>query len=376
MTTLLLIVISIALAGMALILLSNWWAFPRLKDSTASVREVKASLLIPARNEAGVIGATIEGLLRQTYTDFEILILDDHSDDGTCVVAKAAAEGDPRLTVLEGRAIPPGWLPKSWACQQLAAQATGEVLIFSDADVSWSSCALAALLDEFERSSADMLAVMPTQRTVSWAERLCVPLMALAIHAYLPVVAVHRTPFRLLAAANGQCMAFTRAAYERLGGHTEVRDNIVEDVGLARRVKGMGLRLRMVEADGLISCRMYCDWRTVREGYAKNILAGFGGAAGLIAGTVFHWLIILVPWALLGLGFAGSEIPGHPWWTLLLVTAGISVRSLTALRTGQRVGDGLLLPVSVVLMTCIAAQSLWWHWRFGGPLWKGRRAVP
>ena len=376
MTTLLLIVISIALAGMALILLSNWWAFPRLNDSTASVGGVKASLLIPARNEAGAIGATIEGLLRQTYTDFEMLILDDHSDDGTAYAAKAAAEGDPRLTVLEGRAIPPGWLAKSWACQQLATQARGEVLIFSDADVRWSSNALAALLVEFERSGADMLAVMPTQSTVSWAERLCVPLMALAIHAYLPVVAVHRTPYRLLAAANGQCIAFKRAAYERLGGHTVVRDNIVEDVGLARRVKGMGLRLRMVEAAGLISCRMYCDWRSVREGYAKNILAGFGGAAGLLAGTVFHWLIFLVPWALLGLGFVGSEIPGHPWWTLLLVTAGISVRSLTALRTRQRVGDGLLLPVSVMLMTCIAAQSLWWHWRFGGPLWKGRRAVP
>ncbi len=376
MTTLLLIVISIALAGMALILLSNWWAFPRLRGSTASAGGVKASLLIPARNEAGAIGATIEGLLRQTYTDFELLILDDHSEDGSDSVAKAAAEGDTRLTVLDGRAIPPGWLAKSWACQQLAAQARGDVLIFSDADVRWSSGALAALLDEFERSGADMLAVMPTQRTVSWAERLCVPLMALAIHAYLPVVAVHRTPYRLLAAANGQCIAFKRAAYERLGGHTVVRDNIVEDVGLARRVKGMGLRLRMVEADGLISCRMYCDWRSVREGYAKNILAGFGGIAGLLAGTVFHWLIFLVPWALLGLGFVGSEIPGHPWWTLLLVTAGLSVRSLTALRTRQRVGDGLLLPVSVVLMTCIAAQSLWWHWRFGGPLWKGRRAVP
>ncbi len=376
MTTLLLIVISIALAGMALILLSNWWAFPRLRDSTASVGGVKVSLLIPARNEAGVIGATIEGLLPQTYTDFELLILDDHSEDGTDSVARAAAKGDTRLTVLEGKAIPPGWLAKSWACQQLASKARGEILIFSDADVRWSSGALAALLDELERSGADMLAVMPTQRTVSWAERLCVPLMALAIHAYLPVVAVHHSPYRLLAAANGQCIAFKRAAYERLGGHTVVRDNIVEDVGLARRVKDMGLRLRMVEADGLISCRMYCDWRSVREGYAKNILAGFGGVAGLLAGTVFHWLIFLVPWALFGLGFVGVEIHGHPWWPLLLVTAGISVRSLTALRTRQRVGDGLLLPISVVLMTCIAAQSLWWHWRFGGPLWKGRRAVP
>ena len=376
MTSLLLFVISIALAGMTLILLSNWWAFPHLRDSTASVGGAKASLLIPARNEAATIGSTVEGLLRQSYANFELLILDDHSEDGTDRVAKEVAKGDTRLTILCGKAVPQGWLGKSWACQQLAVQASGEILIFADADVKWRPGALAALLSEFERSGADMLTVMPTQKTVSWAERLCVPLMALAIHAYLPVVAVHRSRYPLLAAANGQCLAFTRAAYDRLGGHTAVRNNIVEDVGLARRVKVMGMQLRMAEADGLICCRMYQDWRSVRDGYAKNILAGFGGGAGLIAGTVFHWLVFLGPWALLGLGFAGVPLPGHPLWALLLVATGILVRALSALRTGQRVGDALLLPVSVVLMTCIAIQSLWWQWRYGGPLWKGRRAVP
>ena len=375
MTTLLLFVISIVLAGMALILVSNLWAFPRLRDSAASVGGAKASLLIPARNEAATIGSTVEGLLRQSYPNFELLILDDHSEDGTDRIANEVAKGDTRLTILSGRAIPQGWLAKNWACQQLAVQTSGEILIFTDADVKWRPGALAALLDEFERSGADMLTVMPTQKTVSWAERLCVPLMALAIHAYLPVVAVHRSRYPLLAAANGQCLAFTRAAYDRLGGHTAVRDNIVEDVGLARRVKVMGMQLRMAEADGLLSCRMYRDWRSVRDGYAKNILAGFGGAAGLIAGTIFHWLVFLGPWALLGLGFTGAALPGHPLWALLLVATGILVRSLSALRTGQRVGDALLLPVSVVLMTCIAVQSLWWQWRYGGPLWKGRRAV-
>ena len=376
MTTLLLTIVSTALMGMGLILLSNWWRFPRLRDSTAADDGPKVSLLIPARNEAATIGQTVEGLLCQSYLHYELLLLDDHSGDGTASVAKAGAEGDSRLRILQGRPIPRGWLAKSWACQQLAAQARGEILIFADADVQWRPGALAALLCELERSRADMLALMPTQETVSWAERLCVPLMALAVHAYLPVDAVHHAPYPLLAAANGQCIAFTRAAYDRLGGHATVRDNILEDVGLARRVKRIGLRLRMAEADGLISCRMYHDWRSVREGYAKNILAGFGGVTGLFAGTAFHWLVFLVPWALLGFGFAGGVVPGHPLWALLLICAGILVRSLSALRTGQRVGDALLLPVSVLLMTGIAAQSLWWHWRYGGPLWKGRRALP
>ena len=376
MTILLLLIVSTALTGMAIILLTNWWSFPRLRDSAAAGDGPNVSLLIPARNEAAVIGPTVAGLLCQSYPHFELLLLDDYSEDGTASVAKAGAEGDSRMQILQGRPIPSEWLAKSWACQQLAAQACGEILVFTDADVRWRRGALAALLCEFERSGADMLAIMPTQKSVSWAERLCVPLMALDIHAYLPVVAVHHAPYSLLAAANGQCIAFSRAAYDRVGGHASVRDNILEDVGLARRVKRLGLRLRMAEADGLISCRMYHDWRSVREGYAKNILAGFGGATGLFAGTLFHWLVFLAPWALLGLGFAGGAVPGHPQWALLLICTGILVRALSALRTGQRVGDALLLPVSVLLMTCIAAQSLWWHWRHGGPLWKGRRAVP
>lgn len=376
MTVLLLILASVALSGMVLILLSNLAAFPGLRDCNAAGIAASVSVLVPARNEAAVIGATVRSILQQSYPCRELLILDDGSEDGTERAALEASGNDNRLRIFRGDPIPGGWLGKSWACQQLAGEASGEILIFADADVRWHDRALAALLCELERSGADMLAVMPSQKTVSWTERLCVPLMAFAIHAYLPAVAVHRTSFPLLAAANGQCIALRRTAYDRLGGHASVRDNILDDIGLARRAKRAGLTLRMAEANGLITCRMYRDWRTVREGFAKNVLAGFGGTAGLLAATVFHWVVFLVPWGLLIVGFSGTDVPWHPYWALLLVCAGIFVRALTAWRTGQRAGDAPLLPVSVLLMTVIAAQSLWWRWRFGGPLWKGRRAVP
>lgn len=376
MTVLLLLFTSAALSGMVLILLSNLLALPGLRESDASGIVSSVSVLVPARNEAAVIGSAVRCLLQQSYPCLEFLILDDSSEDCTERAALEASGNDNRLRVFRGRPIPGGWLAKNWACHQLAGEASGEILIFSDADVHWHPRAAAALLSELGRTGADMLAIMPSQKTVSWAERLCVPLMAFAIHAYLPALAVHCTRYPLLAAANGQCIAFRRSAYIRLGGHASVRDNILDDIGLARRAKGAGLALRMAEAHGFITCRMYRDWRTVREGYAKNIFAGFGGAAGLIAATVFHWLVFLVPWGLLGAGFTGAAVPWHPFWALILICAGVFVRALTAWRTGQRVGDALLMPISVLLMTAIAAQSLWWHWRHGGPLWKGRRAVP
>ena len=112
------------------------------------------------------------------------------------------------------------------------------------------------------------------------------------------------------------------------------------------------------------------------EGYAKNTLTGFGNGAGLIAGTVFHWLVFLSPWVLFGLGLARTGVPDHPWWALALIAIGVFLRGHTAWRSGQRVGDALLLPVSVLLMTCVAIQAMWWRMRYGGPKWKGRVAIP
>lgn len=376
--------VTLVLSGMAVIAIVNTLTFPRLKPARPSAGLPRISILIPARNEAGVIGQTVGSLLVQTYPHFELIILDDNSNDDTSAVARAAAQGDPRLRLIAGASLPRGWLGKNWACHQLTQAATGEWLIFSDADVHWSPTALAALVAEMSRTQADLLTVWPTQQTNSWGERLVVPLMALVILGYLPVLLVHHTPWPSLAAANGQCLAFRRKAYEKVGGHAALRDNILEDVNFARRIKANGFRLRMADGAGLISCRMYQDWPSVRDGYAKNILAGYGGSVlFLILATVFHWLVFLFPWLLLMINNQVSILNRQRflfidnwqltvnYWPLVLIVLGLGIRMLTAAVTRQRLVDALLMPVSVLLMTRIAAQALWWHWH-GGPKWKGR----
>jgi chlorobactene glucosyltransferase len=364
---------SLMLVGMAVIAISNAVWFPRLRAGRqmgSAGPHARVSILIPARNEAAVIGQTVRRLLDQSFHHFELLILDDASTDATAAVAREAGKGDPRLRIISGGPLPAGWSGKNWACQQLSEQATGDILIFTDADVIWSAGALESLVTEFERTRADLLTVWPTQHTVSWAERLVVPMMALAIVCYLPVAMVHHTPWSVFAAANGQCMVFRRKVYSRIGGHAAVRDQIVEDVSLARRIKRAGLRLRMVDGAGLIVCRMYQDWPSVRRGFGKNILAGHGNAPlALGISTVFHWLVFVLPWVLV---IAETITGGQAIIPLLLVCLGILIRALSAVATRQRVSDALLMPISVILMTVIAGQSLWWHWRHGGPQWKGR----
>lgn len=359
-----------ALLVIALMTLVNSLWLPRLQPpATASTTPV--SVLIPARNEAAVIGQTVQALLQQTHTAFELLLLDDNSTDGTAEVARAAAQGDSRLRIISGQPLPTGWLGKNWACQQLVEAAGSDHFLFTDADVRWRPAALAALLHHAETTRADLLTIWPTQETQTWAERLVVPLMSMVVLGYLPWLLVHHTPWSPFAAANGQCMLWRRRAYEAVGGHAAVRDNVLEDVTMARLAKAGGRRLRMADGNKQVACRMYTDWPTVKAGYAKNILAGYGNQPlFLVLGGLFHWLLFVLPWLWLALGWA---TPAWPLWPLLLIALGLAVRAVSAAVTHQRPHDALGMPLSVWLMTLIAVQSLWWHFRYGGPQWKGRQ---
>lgn len=351
-----------ALCVISGILWVNVRTFPRLGAAKKWEEAFpRVSVLIPARNEAGVIRETVQSLAAQDYPYLEIIVLDDNSTDGTADLARSASR---KAQVLKGADLPDGWAGKNWACHQLSQAATGEILVFTDADVRWSTGSVTALVTHFLRSEADLLTVWPTQTTVTWPERLTVPLMAMVILAYLPIWGVHHVASTVFGAANGQCMAWRRVAYQKAGGHEAVRETVLEDVTQARTVKGLGMRLRMADGAGLIGCRMYDGWPSVLKGYAKNILAGYGGAIPLIIATIFHWLIFLFPWVWL--------LTDGGVYALVLVGMGVMIRAVSAYWSLQRPLDALLMPVSVILMTVIAAQSLYWQWRYGGPMWKGR----
>jgi chlorobactene glucosyltransferase len=361
---LLLIFITSFLICMAFIAVVNTLLFPRLQPTEAP-QELAVSVLIPARNEAATIGHTIRSILDQANVKLEVLVLDDHSTDGTADVACAAGNNDPRLRVISGHPLPEGWGGKNWACHQLAALANHDWMLFIDADVQFRHGALGGLLRMGHSQQADLLSVWSTQITQTASERFVVPLMAFAIFAYLPLPLVHHSPFAAFSAANGQCMLFRKAAYKTIDGHQSVRNNITEDIALARQIKKFKLRLRMADGAGQILCRMYDQWSAVRNGFAKNILKGHADSMLLLGlSTVFHWFIFV--WPVLWWLFDGQ------WAGFILYLLAVTVRALSAAATKQRLIDALAMPISVMIMTRIAAHALWWRWRFGGPYWKGR----
>lgn len=372
--------VSAALGVIFVVAVSNAYNFPRLHKSGAiqpvpSAQDAlwpSVGVLVPARNEAESIGATINLLLQQKYPHMQLIVLDDQSDDNTAHVARTAAGCAPNFRLLCGQPLPPGWMGKNWACSQLAAACGADILLFTDADVQWEAGAVQAVVDAMQRSKADLLSVWPTQTTISWGERLTVPLMALAVLGYLPIQLAQDFYHPLAAAANGQCMAFRRTAYDQIGGHTSVRGAVVEDVRLAQRIKQHSLQLRMADGNRLLRCRMYSGWQAAFDGYAKNILAGHGNhPALLLLSTLFHWAVFVWPWLWVAAG-ANWLLPGWPLWPLTLLGLGVGARAVTAAATHQRAGDALLMPVSVLMMTLIALRALWWRRRFGGVIWKGR----
>jgi chlorobactene glucosyltransferase len=370
----LLFCIAAALVIIGVTLVFNVFLFPRLRASQEQFDLPRVSVLIPARDESAVIFDTLQRLNLQEYPDFEIIVLDDNSVDETSELARAVGG---RVQVIAGEPLSPGWAGKNWACHQLAAHATGEILLFTDADVVWRPGSLRAMVAEIQRTRADLLTIWPTQLSQTWAERLTVPLISLVVLGYLPVWAVHHIPVSALAAANGQCMAWRYDAYSRTGGHEAVRSTVLEDVTLARRVKSLGLRLRMADGANFVACRMYTDWPSVRNGFAKSILAGFGGVLPLLASTLFHWMLFLYPIFLLCLSLVPQfGLTPYAAQAFLLTLLGIVIRAVSAAWTNQRPLDAFLMPLSVFLMTVITAQALLWHFKFGGPQWKGRVVSP
>ena len=137
--------------------------------------KLKISVLIPARNEEINIGQCLKALIAQDYGNLEILVLDDHSTDGTADLIQEFSGLDGRIKRLVGSELPLGWTGKNWACHQLTAKAGGEVLLFMDADTILSDGAVSAAVAHFMNSDADLLAVMPRRIGDCVVEKLIFP---------------------------------------------------------------------------------------------------------------------------------------------------------------------------------------------------------
>lgn len=356
---------TLLLAAMLAVALYNLLAAPRLERAGPPSALPTVSLLVPARDEAENLRRTLPLLLALDYPRLEILLLDDRSRDGTAEVARSLTlSGGAPLRVIRGTEPPPGWVGKNWACHQLAAAACGEVLVFCDADVDAQPAALLATVSTMRSHRAAALTALPRQKLDGWAQAAVVPVVAqLPVLAMLPLRLVPFVRSPSLSMANGQWLAFTRAAYDASGGHASVRGEVLEDVALGRRIKASGQRLVVCVASTLLAVRMYAGARDMREGFRKNLYPLLGGrrlpfAIGLLA-ICFAWLF---PFAALMRGGWMAMVP-------LSLLAALRITGALLFRHGWM--TVLLHPLGVLAAAALAVESWIGHER-GRVRWKGR----
>ncbi|MFI5914951.1 glycosyltransferase [Dactylosporangium sp. NPDC051541] len=330
----------------------------RKPPKTPKTQEASAVVLLPLRDEAQRVEPCLQSLLRLP-PDIKLTILDDGSTDGTADLVKRIAGS--RAELLTGKDLPPGWLGKPHACQQLADAGTETFLVFIDADVVLAPDAVDRAIAVMQADDIDLLSPYPHIETRSLGERLVQPLLQWSWLTFLPLRAMERSPRPSLAAAGGQFLVVRRAAYERSGGHAAVRDKVLEDIELARAVKRSGGRIALADGSDLASCRMYTSWHELSDGYSKSLWASFGSPAGAAAiVTLLLALYVAAPLTVL----VGQ------WWGLAAYALGVAGRIVSARATGGRaLPDALAQPVSVLLFAWLVVRSFA---RRGRTTWKGR----
>jgi glycosyltransferase involved in cell wall biosynthesis len=323
------------------------------------------SVIVPARNEEDCVGSCLQSLVAQTGVEFEIIVVDDGSTDRT----RAIAESLPGVQVIEPGPLPSGWSGKNNAVTAGARRARGKWLLFTDADTVHCPGSLARALTEAREHRADLLSYSPQQEVHGFWEKAVMPVIFAELAAtYRPSeVSDPKSP---VAAANGQYLLISRAAYGAIGGHAAVATSLLEDVALARAVKMSGRTILFRYGADAVRARMYRTVSQLTEGWTKNLALLFANPGGLAGQRLGEFLIIV--------GGAGGMIFGWLKGGALLATA---VAALTAVFWGffiRRIGRAhfswganLLALIGLPFFAYLLMRSTIYYTK-GTVSWKGR----
>jgi hypothetical protein len=339
-------------------------------------------VLIPARDEEGSIGAAVEAALRSEGVDLEVVVLDDSSRDGTAAIVRGIAARDPRVRLETAPPLPAGWCGKQHACAALARHARrspgspGSLLLFADADVRLAPDGAARAAAFLAASGADLASGVPRQETVTFLERLLIPLIHFVLLGFLPLARMRRSRHPAYGAGCGQLFVARAEAYERAGGHAAIAGSLHDGLALPRAFRRAGLATDLFDATDVASCRMYHDAGEVWRGLAKNAVEGLASPGKILPVTLLLLAGQVAPPALLLLAAAGLL----PAWAM--IPAGIGTLAgyyprLAAARRFRQPLDGVLLhPLGILAFLAIQWTALGRH-SLGRPAgWKGRSYSP
>ena len=335
--------------------------FTILRPNLASEITEFVSVIVPLRNEAENISGLVSSLLSQnSLTNVEYLFLNDNSEDNSFDLLVSALSHHTNAKVIQGSPMPPGWIGKTWALEQLLELSKGEIIVSIDADVRLAPDAINKSITLMKSRELDFLSPYPRQITSTVGERLIQPLLQWSWMSTLLLGIAEKASFSSMAVANGQFFIVRRKALLLVGGYESVKADVLDDVFLARRLLKTGSHGVVVNGASIAECRMYSSWSEIEAGYGKSLRHAFGSPFGSLCAIFFIFLTGIAPLLFALMGSA---------WGWLAFAFIVGTRMMSASRARTRIIDSLFHPISSTLLIYLIFYS---YLMRGDIKWKGR----
>jgi cellulose synthase/poly-beta-1,6-N-acetylglucosamine synthase-like glycosyltransferase len=259
----------------------------------------KVSIILPARNEERFIEKCISSLLEQDYKNYEIIAIDDRSDDNTGEIIKKIAKRSSKVVHVLAEPKPKRWTGKNWACIEGFRKATGELLLFTDADTFHTKKTISLAVDHLLSEELDALTVIPKMLCLDWWTKITLPVLSTFLHTRFSALRVN-DPSKKTGYFFGSFFIIKRKTYESVGTHEGVKSDIVEDGALGKKVKEQGFKLKMVRGEHLVEAVWARDWATLWHALKRLMIPLYIQSNRVAVGIFFAVLfLLLVPFPIL-----------------------------------------------------------------------------
>ena len=371
-----LIILAVAFLSTVLVSIaqSNLRNLKRLKILPDEQDTELVSILIPARNEYHNLKQCLDSLIKLDYSNIEILVLNDRSTDQTAELVENYQKIDKRIQLLQGNDLPDGWIGKHWACHQLSESAKGTIILFMDADTVLTNTIVSKAVLAMNKQNSDLLSLVPGRKANCLIEKLTFPFIDWMTLCWLPVKLASSSKSAYLSANFGQFMMFRKEAYISIGGHSYLRENLLDDFELGREIKRNGLKWSLYDGSKDVTTRMYSRSREAFTGLSRSIFPVFDYriSAFILAVAILSSLAILPQLYIINYSLYGTSdqfLIFLSYFSMIMLSLSWLV---TCIKFNHNLLTVLIYPIIIFVTISIGIHSVFTNMA-GTTSWKERR---
>ena len=338
----------------------------------------KVSVILPARNEEGFIGRCLESLRTQDYNDFEIIAIDESSEDKTGEIIEELTKKDSKIIHVSANEKPQNWMGKNWACMEGFKKATGNIMLFTDADTKFEKNVISLAVSHLQSEDLDALTVIPRLRCIDRITKITLPMLSTFLHSRYSALNVNN-PKKKVGYFFGSFFVIKRKVYEEIGTHEKVKQEIIEDGALGKITKESGYALKMVRGEHLIEALYSRSSKEMWNGLKRLMVPLYHQNSASAVGVFFAVLFILfMPIPLLAYSVIAFE-PSLSFSTLLIsaIISTITIFSASIMETRMgldlSIMNSVFAPIGSIIVVLGFLSGILHANKSTAVSWRGRK---